>query len=304
VWVYSTAELLLVVFPVRGVTQVVVAWWFSNNLVFVWLGLVGLAAVFYFLPKPTTQGEDNYYQALFFYWMFILLASWGGVPNSAPVPAWMPSLSTVATVLTLLPLLALGLIIRPAVWPLQNLPKEKASDGPALQFIRFGTIAFLCSGLMRILDSLPGVSLVTNLTWFTVAWQHLQSYGFFCMVLFGALYQIVPQLMGLPFPSLKLVRVHLWLAGLGVLFIVAPLAIGGILEGFRLAEPAIAFLDIFKFTLIFLRVSTLGDLLIAIGHVIFLVNLCWLVNEFYRARAEAVYAEITADLFKQAEAKT
>jgi cytochrome c oxidase cbb3-type subunit 1 len=301
-WVYSTAELLLVAFPVRGVTQAIIAWWYSNNLTVVWLGLVGLAAVFYFLPRLTKRELDSHYVALFFYWLFILLASWGGIPNSAPVPAWMPILSTVTTVLTLLPLLALGIILRQALGRTTLL--TNAAGHASLQFIRFGVVAFLCSGLMRILDSLASVSQVTNLTWFIVATQHLQCYGFFSMVIFGALYQIVPQIMGTPFPSTKLIRAHFWLAALGVLFTVVPLALGGIWEGFRLQRPEIAFVDVFKSTLHFLRVGTLGDLLIAAGHLAFMVNLCWLVNEFYRIRAEAAYAALTADLFKAEGAKS
>src|SRR6266576_5712667 len=38
-WIYSTGNLLLITFPVRGVAQAVVAWWCSNNLLTVWLGL-------------------------------------------------------------------------------------------------------------------------------------------------------------------------------------------------------------------------------------------------------------------------
>src|ERR1041385_7865286 len=38
-WIYSTAYLLLTTFPVRGMAQAVLAWWFSNNLQVVWLGL-------------------------------------------------------------------------------------------------------------------------------------------------------------------------------------------------------------------------------------------------------------------------
>ena len=37
--------------PVRGVAQAVIDWWFANNLVFVWLALVGIGTAFYFLPK-------------------------------------------------------------------------------------------------------------------------------------------------------------------------------------------------------------------------------------------------------------
>jgi cytochrome c oxidase cbb3-type subunit 1 len=205
--------------------------------------------------------------------------------------------------MSLLPLIAVGLMIRQALAASATAPKTDAPRSASLLFIRFGVMSFLVAGLMRILDSLAGVSPLTNLTWFTVATQHLQSYGFFAMVMFGALYYIVPQLMGTPFPSTKLIRAHLWCAGLGVLFTVVPMALGGLVQGFRLQEPGIAFVDIVKSTLMFLRVSTLGDLLIALGHLLFLVNLCWLVNEFYRVRAESAYAALTEDLFKRSGAK-
>jgi len=50
-WIYATANLLLVAFPVRGVAQAVIALWFANNFIFIWLALIGLGTAFYFLPR-------------------------------------------------------------------------------------------------------------------------------------------------------------------------------------------------------------------------------------------------------------
>src|SRR5271170_1945431 len=50
-WIYSTANLFLIGWPVRGVAQAVIAWWYGDNLLLVWLTLVGLGIAFYFLPK-------------------------------------------------------------------------------------------------------------------------------------------------------------------------------------------------------------------------------------------------------------
>src|SRR6266571_703051 len=108
-WIYTTAYLLLVNFPVRGVAQAVIAWWFSDNLLVVWFGLVGLAVVFYSVPKLTNAELHSRHLALLTFWMLILFGSWGGIPNSAPVPACMPALSTVATVMLLIPLLTVAL---------------------------------------------------------------------------------------------------------------------------------------------------------------------------------------------------
>jgi cbb3-type cytochrome oxidase subunit 1 len=100
------------------------------------------------------------------------------------------------------------------------------------------------------------------------------------------------------------VRAHFWLAAIGVALCVLPLAIGGIVQANQLADPKIPFDQITKSSLMFLRVSTLGEVLLFLGHLFLLRNLVGLTAQFYRAKAEAAYAEVTADLFKTAEAKS
>jgi hypothetical protein len=87
------------------------------------------------------------------------------------------------------------------------------------------------------------------------------------------------------------------------LLIILPLALGGVLQGLKLKNPDVAFTEISKVGLHFLRVSTLGDLMIALGHVFLLINVVGLVNRFLRPRAVAGYEAATADLFQTAEAK-
>ena len=108
-WIYATAQLFLIHQPVRGVVQAIIAWWFANNLQTIYLWLSGLAMAFYFIPKITGNALHSRYLALVTFWMVILFSSWGGISHSAPVPAWMPALSTAATVLNLVPLVAVGL---------------------------------------------------------------------------------------------------------------------------------------------------------------------------------------------------
>ncbi|MCX6927226.1 MAG: cbb3-type cytochrome c oxidase subunit I, partial [Verrucomicrobia bacterium] len=192
-WTYSTANLLLLGIPVRGMAQAVIAWWFSDNLLVVWLGLVGLAAVFYFLPALTRRELHSRYLALLTFWMLILFGSWGGIPASAPVPAWMPVSSAVATVLGVDATIAVALNVHGTLdgkW-------SKLMAQPSLQFIGFGLIAFIASGLLNVSTAFVAVNQLTQFTWFTVAQGFLNSYGFFAMVIFGAIYCIVPQLMGL-----------------------------------------------------------------------------------------------------------
>ncbi len=329
-WIFSSAQLLLITFPARGVVQSIIGWWYADNLQFVWFWLIGLGIAFYFLPELTGRPLQNRNLAAFAFWLILVFSSWGGIPDSAPVPAWMPALSIIGVAMTIVALIAVAMAVgKTAIGPCPNSiagsqgpqgsqPAAPGSSAPScpvraflcaacenlpLRFVTFGILAFLAAGLMRIADTLPPVSQITGLTWFGVATGQLNAYGFFAMVTFGAAYWIMPRLMGVDFPFPRLARLHFWLAALGIILLAAPLAVAGALEGLKLRNPDSAFLDIVKATLPCLRVSTMGDLFMALGHLAFLANLAGLAARFYLPRAKSALAAITLDRLKPAEAK-
>ena len=230
-WIYSTADLLLLAFRVRGMAQAVIAWWYADNLQVVWLGLVGLAAVFYFVPKLTGRELHSRYLALLTFWMLILFGSWGGIPASAPVPAWMPVSSAVATGLGVIAVIAVALNVYGTLGG--KCSKLHGASLAAVHRLRLGRLYRwgLDERGGRIVRSQPALPISPGSR---LPEGLLNSYGFFAMVMFGAIYYIVPQLMGTEFPSAKLVRAHFWAAAAGVLLLVVPLAAGGIVQGLRL----------------------------------------------------------------------
>ena len=255
-----------------------IAWWYSDNLLVVWLALVGLAAVFYFVPKLLGRELHSHYLAIFAYWMLILFAGWGGIPNSAPVPAWMPVLSTISSVLFLLCVLAVAL----NVCETAGCSLRAFRTGPLTGFLLFGIGAFVLAAAMRAGMALLDTNQTLHLTWFGPALSRLDCYGFFAMVLFAAVYFILPRLLGVELPWPKLVRAHFWVAALGILLFVVPLAISGVVQELELGNASLPFLSIMKSTLPFLRVSTVGDLLLLVGHLFFLINISGAVVGFYR----------------------
>jgi cytochrome c oxidase cbb3-type subunit I len=298
-WIYSTANLLLVDFPVRGVTQAVIGWWYANNFLNVWMALVGLGVVFYLLPKLLNRELDNYYLAVFAFWTLVLFSSWAGIPNTAPVPAWMPTLSTIATAFSILPILAVALNLQGTL----SGNYSKLSSHPTLLFVGFGAGAFVVAGLLRIFGVFVDFTQQLQFTWFEPGRSLLNLYGFFAMVLIGGVYYIAPRVVGIEFPSPKLVRAHFWLAALGLLLLVVPMVIGGLVQASQLQQQSIAFMDIAHGTLRFLRMTTVGDLLLLVGHVFLVGNLLGLGVRLYRAQAIQAYSQATADLFKPAEVK-
>jgi cytochrome c oxidase cbb3-type subunit 1 len=267
-WIYSTANLFLVARPVRGVTQAVIGWWFANNLLIVWTGLAGLGAAFSFLPKLTRRPLQSHYLALFAFWTFILFATWCGIPPGAPLPAWMPTLSAVGTALLVVPLLAVFLV----VWQTVRGSILSNWNNTPFCFIGAGVDSFLLSGLMLMAMACPKIGSMTQFTWFGPAETQLRLYGFFAMTMFGAAYYILPRAVSTEFPFPKLARVHFWASLIGVVLLVVPLAIGGVVQGLKLQNPNVAFADTTKAMLPFLRVSTTGLLLMLLGNLLFLAN--------------------------------
>ncbi len=143
----------------------------------------------------------------------------------------------------------------------------------------------------------PQISRVTDFTWFGPAETQLRLYGFFAMTMFGAVYYVLPRVVGIEFPFPKLARAHFWLSLLGVALLVVPLAIGGVVQGLKWQNPGtIAFADTTKAMLPFLRVSTTGLLLMLLGNLLFFVNIMGLTLRWKLALLKQFIAFVKSPL--------
>jgi cytochrome c oxidase cbb3-type subunit 1 len=291
-WIYSTANLFLVAWPVRGVGQTVIGWWFANNLTLVWMGLTGLGVVFYFLPKLSGRPLQSHYLALFVFWTFILFGTWCGIPAGAPVPAWLPTISTVAAAWLIVPLIILVVM----TWRTVGFITSECLAGGSYSFIRLGLGFFRLSLLLLIIMACPHFGRVTNFTWFGTADMQLRLYGFFAMTMFGAIYYLLPRVVGIEFPFPKLVRVHFWLSLAGIVLLVLPLLVGGVVQGLKLQNPDIAFAESTRSMLPFLRISTTGLLLIVLGNLLFFANIMVLTVLWKFALAKKLIAFVKSPL--------
>ena len=292
-WIYFTANYLLLSHaPVRGITQAVIAWWYSGNLNLVWFGLVGLAVIFHFIRQLMNRPLYSRHLAAFTFWTIILFASWCGVPSTAPVPAWIPSLSTVATVLTVVTALSVMVNIRKTCGT-GCAQTENPAPG---KFIAFGTMAFVIAWLLNALGAAPGVSSITSLTWYGVGVWELNVFGFFAMTMIGAIYYIVPQVTGIQWPSVGSPKRHYWFALLGVFLIVAPLVIGGVVQGLNWRNVKMSDLDVAKSAVNFLRVTTIGEVFILLGNLMLLGNLIGLSVRYYKLHFVPVYKGALAEV--------
>ena len=288
-WIFSTATLLLQILPVRGVVQASVAWWFAGNLLNVWLTLAGLASTFYVLPKLTGRPLQSYYLALFVFWTLILFGTWTGIPAAAALPAWMPTLSGAASVMMLIPALAVVAIVILTVRGSQT----PCGGGP-LCFTRFAVGSLMLATVLLAISACPQVSRVTDYTWFGHGQTVLRIYGFFTMTMFGAIYHIMPQLVGPGRVCPRWMRINFWLVMPGILLLALPLVFGGIAQGLKFIDATIPFVDVAKSTLMAFRLSTFGETMLLLGNLVFLFNIVGAMVSYYRSVGKTAFAEATA----------
>ena len=284
-WILSTAIFTLDVAPVRGVAQAAVQSWYLNNLQFVTLGLFGLGGAFYFMPKLAGKNLPSKYVALFAFFTLIVFGSWVGIPAGGPLPAWMGALSSIAAVFSVVTAVAVLDIVRhTCCW--------KAPEAEA-RFFSVAIFYFALAVLAGAVGVLPGISSRIGLTLYYSGQAQLLVAGFFGMVALGGIYHVLPKVADIKWPFAGFIRAHLWLATFGVLLIAGACLLGGWQQGAKLNQPAIAFVDVAKSTLMPIRLASMGELFWLLGSLLFVVNVFVLIYQRVRSCLKPFVAEFT-----------
>jgi cytochrome c oxidase cbb3-type subunit 1 len=291
-WTYSSANLFLLSgHPPRGVVQAVIDWWLANNLVFVTLALLGVGVAFYFLPKFAGRPLADSGYALSAFLTLIFFGAWCGIPSGAPVPAWLPTVSAFGALLTLIPILAIAIVAGKTIWAAGT-----ACAGGPYCYQRFGVVSFVLSAFLYVSEFCPRYSHVLEFTWFGFGVTQWQLLGFAGMILLGAIYHILPRMMDKELPQPKLATANFYLFALGVVFYVVPLLIGGVEQGLKLRDPSVAFAQASGATLLFLRISTTGQILLLLGSLCLLLNILVMTLQWKLGLAKTILAAVTAPL--------
>jgi cytochrome c oxidase cbb3-type subunit 1 len=284
-WIFSVAQIMLVMAPARGVIQGLVHAWYVQNLIGLWLMPIGLAAAYYFIPKVLGKPIHNYYLAVVGFWTLIFAVSWSGMARltGGPVPAWVISAGIVGCVLMLIPVIVTAVNLHMTTIG----SFREAWISPTLRFIIPGSIAFTLIGLAMAVFSLRSISVVTHFTQFTEGLNQLVVYGFFSMIAFGSIYFIVPRLLEKEWPSASLISLHFWGALIGMLLILGGSLIGGFQQGLSMNDPAFypEFVDIVSITVPYFLTVSFGWILLLVGHLAFLMSFVWIL---FQPRSDTV----------------
>src|SRR5438067_2608994 len=266
-WVYGAAQIALFVVPVQGVMQAAVNWWFANNLLFLWFGSIGLGTAYYMIPKVIGRPVYSYHLAAIGFWTYALFASWTGMQRlvDGPFPAWMITASIAAMILCIIPVATVGLnhhMTMRGYFPLMRY-------SPTLRFTVFGAMSYTAFSVLGVVISLRSFARYLQFSEVSVAYSHLGLYAFFSMIMFGAMYYIVPRLVGREWRFASLIKIHFWASVYGIGLMSLMLLAGGLVQGMNMDNPTLPFTESTQSVLPYLRGRSLSGILMTAAHFVF-----------------------------------
>ena len=276
-WLYTIAQMMIIFEPAQGVVQAITNWWFAHNVLGLWLTPVGLAAAYYFIPKVLGVPIHSYYLSLVGFWSLALFYNWAGMHHliGGPVPAWVVSAGTVASVMMTVPVIVTAINHHMTVVG----RFKQVWVSPTLRFIVFGAVNYTMVSLAGSGMALRNINEVTHFTHLTVGHAHHGVYAFFTMIMFGSIYFIMPRIFKREWPSALLIKAHFWCTAIGITIMLVALHVGGWLQGVQMndADAFPAFTDVVRNTIPFLHARSISGVLLAVGHLAFGINFFWMI---------------------------
>lgn len=268
-----------------GVQQATTNWWYGHNVLGLWFTPVSVGAIYYFLPKIIGRPVRSYNLSLQGFWTLAFFYGQVGGHHliGGPVPGWLITLSIVQSMMMVIPVVAFSINMGTTMRGRMRL----GLYSPTLRFMMFGGLMYLASSVQGSLEALRSVNAVTHFTHFTVAHAHLGAYGFVTMVLFGAIYFMMPRVLNWEWPYPKLITLQFWLAAIGILVYFIGLTIGGWLQGVAMLDATRPFMESVTLTLPYLKWRSVGGSLLLLSHVIFVGHFLAMALRFGPTRAGA-----------------
>lgn len=263
-WLFSAAQVMIVWFPVRGTLQAVAAGWFLQGAWTLWIAPLALAAAYYLVPKISGRVIPSYDFASLSFWTLLVVGGWTGGRHliGGPVPAWIATIAIVACALLTFHYVVTAVNLRAAF----------GHGSISLKFISFGLLAYVIGGFADAATAMRSVAQFTQFTWMTQAQSQLALTGAFSLIIFGAIYFLVPRISSKPWPSASLIRAHYFAALIGTFALVIFLAVAGIVQGRELGDAGITVADVAAHTRPWLLAATAAQALLVLGNVVLLFH--------------------------------
>jgi cytochrome c oxidase cbb3-type subunit 1 len=269
-WVFSTGEILINFWRTGGPAQPAIQSWYVNGIHQLWLVPLALAVTYFLIPETTAQPVYSRRLSFLGFWGYTGLAAWAGLSSflGGPFPAWMSTVTIVANVLLIVPVICLAINFHYMLKSRYHVLGANLS----LRFVTTGFFLFVAATFWTALVSFRTVDSILHFTLAMAARSSLLIPGFVSFTLAGAVYYVLPRLLHRAWLSPLLVSLHFWFAVTGLGLLVIAEVVGGMVQGFGLADPKVDFAAITDLIQPFLLVRVIAVGFLVVAHLLFAVS--------------------------------
>ncbi len=260
-----------------GVQDAMIQWWYGHNAVAFFLTAGFLGMLYYFLPVRSGRPIWSYRLSILSFWGIVFFYIWVGSHHLhyTALPYWVQTLGMTFSVMLLVPSWASAgnaIATLNGAW-------HKVRDDATLRFMFVAAVFYGLSTFEGSFLAIRPVNSLSHYTDWTVGHVHAGTLGWVAMIIFGAIYTLVPQLAGREqMASPRAVEWHFWLAVGGTLVYVIAMWNAGITQGLMWraydnnGSLTYSFLETVMAMAPYYVVRTLGGAMFLTGAIICIVN--------------------------------
>ena len=282
-----------------GVQSAMIQWWYGHNAVGFFLTAGFLGIMYYFIPKQANRPIYSYRLSILHFWSLIFMYIWAGPHHLhyTSLPDWAQTLGMTFSIMLWMPSwggMINGIMTLSGAW-------HKLRDDPILQFMIIALAFYGMSTFEGPLMSIKEVNALSHYTNWTIGHVHSGALGWVAYISFGAIYFLVPRLWNKPaMHSIRLIRAHLWISTIGIVFYITSMWIAGIMQGLMWRSyNAQGFLE-YSFSEVvqamhpYYAIRAFGGLLYLTGALIMVYNVWKTINPCEKAIPASPSAQVTA----------
>ncbi len=218
-------------YPVwAGVQSAMIQWWYGHNAVGFFLTAGFLGMMYYFIPKQAERPVYSYRLSILHFWSLIFIYIWAGPHHLhyTALPDWAQTLGMTFSIMLWMPSwggMINGVMTLSGAW-------NKLREDPIIQFMVIALAFYGMSTFEGPLMSIKAVNSLSHYTDWTIGHVHSGALGWVGFITFGSLYHLFPRLYGVEgMYSTRLIRLHLWVATLGIVLYITAMWVSGIMQG-------------------------------------------------------------------------
>jgi len=268
-----------------GISRVNASFFYIHNLVGLVFTPMGLAIVYYYLPKLANVPIYSHHLSMIGFWAIAFVYAWIGAHHiiHGPMSQWLQTVSIIFSIWLFIPVWT---VVHNIFATIQPQWKQYSQSAP-IRFLIMGTLFYLITCIQGPLMALRNINEITSKTDWVIGHSHVSLYATFSFFAFAGIYYTIPKIVNKPLWSEKMADWHFTLNLFGSVLFILPLWIGGYLQGLMWASWAdgsgysqylqnlskLTFLDTIGEMHYWWLARSIGGAIVLFANIIFAVNI-------------------------------